>query len=68
MAGSASASDEKKAWTYAFLILLIISAAMLATRLMGKEFLVLEFEIALIYFPTVLAGIAAAYVRIKGGN
>jgi hypothetical protein len=68
MAGSASASDEKKAWTYAFLILLIISAAMLATRLMGKEFLVLGFEIALIYFPTVLAGIAAAYVSIRGGN
>jgi hypothetical protein len=68
MASSASTSDEKKAWTYAFLILLIISTAMLATRLMGKEFLVLDFEIALIYFPTVLAGIAAAYVSIKGGN
>ena len=50
------------------MILLIISAAMLATRLMGKEFLVLDFEIALIYFPTVLAGIAAAYVSIRGGN
>jgi len=68
MTGSASTSDEKKAWTYAFLILLIISATMLATRLMGKEFLVLDFEIALIYFPTVLAGITAAYVTIKRGN
>jgi hypothetical protein len=68
MAGSASTSDEKKAWTYAFLILLIISAAMLATRLMGREFLVLDFEVALIYFPTVLAGIAATYISIRRGD
>jgi hypothetical protein len=68
MSDSASASDERKAWIYAFLILLITSAAMLAMRLMGKEFLVMEFEIALIYFPTVLAGITAAYVSIKSGN
>jgi len=63
---SATASDEKKAWTYAFVILLIISAAMLALRLAGKEFLILDFEVALIYFPTILAGIAAAYVTVKG--
>jgi hypothetical protein len=68
MEDSASTSDEKKAWTYAFLILLIVSAAMLATRLTGREFLVLDFEIALVYFPTVLAGIAVAYVSIKHGN
>lgn len=63
---SATASDEKKAWTYAFVILLIISVAMLALRLAGKEFLILDFEVALIYFPTILAGIAAAYVTVKG--
>ena len=68
MADSASASDEKRTWVYAFLILLAISAAMLTMQLMGKEFLVLEFQIALIYFPTVLAGITAAYVSIKRGK
>lgn len=64
MTGSATALDEKKAWIYAFLILLIISLTMLTMRIMGKEFLVLEFEVAVIYFPTVLAGVAAAYVTL----
>jgi hypothetical protein len=65
MAGSATPSDEKTAWVYAFLVLLLISIAMLAMRLTGRQFLVLEFEVALIYFPTTLSGIITAYVTMK---
>jgi hypothetical protein len=66
MAESAIKSDEKTAWTYAFLILLLVSAAMIVLRLAGKQFLVFEFEVALIYFPTALSGMIAAYVIMKG--
>jgi hypothetical protein len=68
MAGSATASDEKDAWIYDFVILLLISVAMLAIRLLGKQFLMLDFEIAIVYFPTVLSGITAAYVNMKGAK
>jgi hypothetical protein len=68
MAGSATGSDEKNSWTYAFVILLLVSVAMLTLRFLGKEILVLEFEIALIYFPTVLSGIIAAYVNLRGAK
>jgi hypothetical protein len=66
MAGSATNSDEKTAWVYAFLILLLVSIAMFALRLTGRQFLVFEFEVALIYFPTALSGIIAGYVTLKG--
>jgi len=66
MADSAAESDEKTSWIYAFLILLSVSVAMLALRLTGRQFLVLEFEVAVIYFPTALSGIVAAYLTLKG--
>jgi hypothetical protein len=66
MADSATNSDEKSAWIYAFLILLLVSIAMFALRLTGRQFLVFEFEVALIYFPTFLSGIIAGYVTLKG--
>jgi hypothetical protein len=65
MPGSETATNESGSWTYAFLILLAVSAIMLAVRLAGRQFLVPEFEIALIYFPTVLSGIIAGYVALK---
>ncbi len=65
---ASTAFDERKSWIYAFLILLIISIIMLTMRVLGKEFLVLEFEVALVYFPTVLAGAAAAYLTVKRAN
>jgi len=65
MVGSGNTSDEKNSWIYAFAILLLVSVVMLALRLAGKQFLVVEFEIALVYFPTILSGIIAAYVKSK---
>jgi hypothetical protein len=66
MAGSATPSDERTAWIHAFLVLFLISIVMLALRLTGRQFLVLEFEVALIYFPTALSGVITAYVTMKG--
>jgi hypothetical protein len=68
MSGSETAADERKSWVYAFLILLVASAIMLALRVAGRPFLVPEFEIAMIYFPTVLSGIIAGYVALKSAK
>jgi hypothetical protein len=68
MLDSAGATDEKKSWIYAFTILLVISIAMLTMRLAGKAFLVLDFELALVYIPTILAGIAATYLSRKSAQ
>lgn len=65
MVASTTASDEKKTWIYAFVVLLLVSVWMLTTRLLQSSFLALDFEIALIYLPTVLAGIIAVYVTMK---
>jgi hypothetical protein len=63
---SATKSDEKNSWLYAFAVLLVTSATMLLLRFSGQAFLVPEFETALIYSPTVLAGIITFYVTMKG--
>ena len=68
MADSSTNSDEKTAWINAFVILLLLSVAILALRLSGRQFLVFEFEVTLIYFPTALSGIIAAFVTIKGAK
>jgi hypothetical protein len=65
MTGSATGSDERNAWVYAFVILLITSALMLALRVSGRAFLVPEFETALIYFPTALAAIITVHIVMK---
>jgi hypothetical protein len=59
MAASSAQAEESKPWTYAFIILLLVSIWMLTMRLMHDSFLALDFEIALVYFPTALAGIIA---------
>ena len=66
MLSPATKSDEKAAWLHAFIILLVVSLAMAGLRLTGRQFLVFEFEISLIYFPTALAGIIAFYMTMKG--
>jgi uncharacterized membrane protein YhdT len=67
MAVSETRQDDA-AWGYSFAILLLASLAMLALRLLGRAFLALEFEIALIYFPTLLSGVIAAYMIRQGAK
>lgn len=47
------------------MILILVSGWMLLMRLMNSAFLSLEFEISLVYLPTVLAGIVAFYAAKK---
>ncbi|MGA3109361.1 MAG: hypothetical protein ABSD99_07870 [Candidatus Bathyarchaeia archaeon] len=54
--------EDKKTWSYAFIILILVSIWMLLMRLMNSSFIPLDFEISLVYLPTVLSGIIAFYV------
>jgi hypothetical protein len=65
MAASNSQSDDRRPWIYAFLLLLLASVVMLAMRLMNTPFLALDFEVSLVYLPTVLAGIIVWQVGRK---
>lgn len=65
MATSAITSDERTSWTYAFLILLLVSGWTLLMHVMKSPFLMLDFEVSIVYLPTVLAGILTAYLTLK---
>lgn len=65
LTASAAQSGDKKTWAYAFIILILVSIWMLLMRLMNSPFLSLDFEISLVYLPTVLSGIIAFYVAKK---
>lgn len=65
MAASLDSVNEKKLWLYAFVILLLVSFWLLAMRILNSAFLALDFEVTLVYLPTVLAGIIALYLSLK---
>jgi hypothetical protein len=62
---SATATDDKNTWLYAFTILLIVSLAILGIRFLLGPFLATDFEIVVIYLPTILAGLITFYLRVK---
>jgi len=69
MVASETPSGEKKSWLYAFVILLLVSSWMLSMRILNIPFLMLDFEVVVIYVPTILAGIILlAHARLKRGN
>ncbi len=68
MVTSESASDERKTWTYAFVILLLVSSWILVMRLSNNPFLAQDFEITVVYLPTVLAGIIVLSLLVKSGR
>jgi len=68
MAKSDSQREELRPWIYAFLILLAVSLWMLTMRLLNAPILALDFELALIYLPTILAGVIVFQVGRKQAN
>jgi hypothetical protein len=65
LAESPSSTDERRLWFFAFLILLLVSLWILTMRLLNSAFLALDFEVSLIYLPTLLAGLIALYLSLK---
>ncbi len=64
LAASHDPADERKLWLFAFVILLLVSLWVLILRLYNSAFLALEFEVTLVYLPTVLAGVIALYLSL----
>ncbi len=50
----ASQISAAKNWGYAFILLAAVSAFFLTLRLIGRAFIVPEFEVLVIYLPTVI--------------
>lgn len=66
MALSDTPVDERRNWISALVILLVVSLWMLTMRIMNSAFLMLDFEVSIIYFPTVLAALVVVYISLRG--
>ncbi len=62
---SADSATEAKTWIYASAILLLVSLWILSMRILNSAFLALDFEISVVYLPTVIAMMVAVYLTIK---
>jgi hypothetical protein len=47
------------------MILVLVTVWMLALDLKGSEFLAFDFQVALVYLPTVIAGIIVVYLTLR---
>ncbi len=55
-------NEDRKAWLYATGIMLAISIVVLILRISSIIFFVLEFEVALVYIPTIVLVVVSAYL------
>lgn len=62
---STTVTDDNRTWLYAFAILLIVALVTLGTRFLLGPVLAPEFEVVVIYVPTILAGVITFYLRFK---
>ena len=53
-------AEATKYWCYALILLIAISSFFLALRFLGRGFVVADFEILVIYLPTVLCALVYA--------
>ena len=65
MALSATVVDERRSWISALVILLLVSLWMLTMRFMNSAFLMLDFEVSIVYFPTILAALVVLYLSLR---
>lgn len=57
-------AEANRYWRYALILLIVVSSFFLALRFSGRAFMVVDFEISVIYFPTLLC--AVVYVTTIG--
>ena len=53
-------AEATKYWRYALILLIVASSFFLALRFSGRAFIVADFEILVIYLPTVLCALVYA--------
>ena len=57
-------AEASKYWRYALILLIAVSSFFLALRFSGRAFMVVDFEVLVIYLPTLLC--AVIYVTTIG--
>jgi hypothetical protein len=62
---STTVVDERRSWISALVILLLVSLWMLTMRFMNSAFLMLDFEVSIVYFPTVLAALVVLHLSLR---
>ena len=60
-----SLTDDRRTWTYSCLVLVTVAFLILVTRLLGEPFLAFDFEVTVVYLPTVLAGVIVLYLNLE---
>jgi uncharacterized membrane protein YhaH (DUF805 family) len=53
-------AEASKYWCYALILLIAVSSFFLALRFSGRAFMVADFEILVIYLPTVVCALVYA--------
>jgi len=53
-------AEAAKYWRYALILLIAVSSFFLALRFSGRAFIVADFEIFIIYLPTVVCALVCA--------
>jgi hypothetical protein len=57
---SGPGAEASKYWCYALILLIAVSSFFLALRFSGRAFMVADFEILVIYLPTVVCALVYA--------
>jgi len=55
--------EEARSWTYALVIMSIVSFVMMTLRILSIPAFALEFELCMFYLPTILVGAVCFYFR-----
>jgi len=59
---SVTEAEASKYWRYALILLIAVSSFFLALRFSGRAFTVVDFEILVIYLPTLVCALVYATV------
>jgi hypothetical protein len=57
---SGTETEATKYWRYALILLIAVSSFFLALRFSGRSFTVVDFEILVIYLPTIVCALVYA--------
>ena len=60
-----SLADDRITWTYSCVVLVTVAFFILVSRLLGEPFLAFDFELTVVYLPTVVACLIALYLNLE---
>jgi len=60
-----SLTDDRRTWAYSCLVMVIVALLILVSRMLGEPFLALDFEVTVVYLPTVLVALIALYLNLE---